>query len=90
MTRPIMTHSPGPLIVYRYAVRVTIYDNNLNVRSREQELFRLRRLAEAYARKTRRELDANKLVSQVELIRLSEGSVVENFKTKGFVRRVRR
>lgn len=77
-------------VLYRYAVRITIFDSAANVTDRDEKLFRLRKEAVDYAKKVRREHDVKKLISYVDVLKLSEGRVVENYKTKGFRKRERR
>jgi len=66
----------------RYAVRITIYDHNANILERDRKLFRLRRQAEDFAKNLKEQHNVKKIISYIEVIKISENRVVENYKTK--------
>lgn len=77
-------------ILMNYAVRITTYDNNGQVKARDQKLFALRVDAEDFSKKLREEHNKKKILSYIEVIKLETGVVVQNFKTKNFIRAERR
>ena len=71
----------GP-ITFRYAVRITVYDRDGNVKRRDEKLFRLRQEAVNKARDIRAQHTENEVISTIQVVKLSENMVVERFKSK--------
>ena len=72
-----------PQVIMRYKVVVSIYDNNGQVERRDEKLFRLRGKAEEYAKDLKDKFNEEKILSFLEVVKLANGVVVQNFKTKG-------
>lgn len=80
----------GAPILYRYSCKITIFDANGNVIKREEKLFRLHREARDYAKQLKAQHSERDIISLIDVIKLSEGRVVENYKSKNLQKHTRR
>jgi hypothetical protein len=58
------------LILPRYAVRIIIFDNNGNIKDRQEKTFRIRKPAEDYAIEKKKEFERQKILATVVVVNL--------------------
>ena len=69
------------MIHYRYAVRVTLYDDNLNIKKRFEKQFRLRREAEDWSKSQKESYRSQQIISDFQVIKMETNTVVSKLKS---------
>lgn len=82
MMNQIGDNGIGGPILYRYSVKITIFDKNGNVVKRDEKLFRLRSGAEDFGRNLKKKHTSTGVISLIDVIKLEEGRTVNTFKSK--------